>query len=414
MVVLATVCVQTQAADADYAPPQRQAADPYYKEPHVFGMLPDSSAKKEKELGPIGVTGIVATIQPGVRVTVEGTQPGTPAEGKFNKGGRSWAWTRISETSMRHSAIILAACMAASAAQGGLLEHLSERLHLEVPEHGFVSGQPASKWDESLICGNGTIGLTMTGDALKDRIIFSHVELFLPRYPPTAAPDLRSRLDEIRELVRKGDGETASVMAVEEGRKVGIPGMIWPNPPVPACQLELEALDTDAVTAHARRTEFQTGEILVFEDIRLSRSLPLGGGDALRRKLDAIGPDYAVLLATTPPSTRRCSIASASNWVTAPSPPGHRRSCWRPRVSRTRIRTPSCRSSKPVATTSAKEDDRFRITNQNCTGQGVVVRGRRTGAELKGGRGMGINFVYVYGIVAPGGWRCAAGGRLRS
>ena len=301
--------------------------------------------------------------------------------------------------------------MAASAAHGGLLERLSEGLQLEIPEHGFVCGQPASKWDESLICGNGTIGLTMPGDALKDRIIFSHEELFLPRWPPTAAPDLRSRLDEIRELLRKGDGATASGIAVEEGSKVGIPGMIWPNPPVPACQLELEALDTDAVTAHARRTDFETGEItaayrthkgvfhrsafasrkdhaavirisspsgsklnyrmrlaplppkgsgfnpdefaessagirghwlsyrteftrkwdgslkgfeflakviarngtlsnhdgwlhvtgadeiLVFEDIRLSRTLPLQGRDALRRKLDAIGPDYAALLA---------------------------------------------------------------------------------------------------------------------
>jgi hypothetical protein len=56
----------------------------YYTEPQVYGSRPNPN--QEQDLGPIGVTGIVARIYQGVTVTVEGTQPDTPAEGRFNKG----------------------------------------------------------------------------------------------------------------------------------------------------------------------------------------------------------------------------------------------------------------------------------------------------------------------------------------
>jgi len=59
------------------------AAD-YYTEPQIYGMRPNPGG--ECEFGPIGVTGIEARIYKGVTVAVEGTQPNTPAHGKFHKG----------------------------------------------------------------------------------------------------------------------------------------------------------------------------------------------------------------------------------------------------------------------------------------------------------------------------------------
>jgi hypothetical protein len=59
-------------------------ADDYYTEPQVYYNRPDPG--REKLLGPIGVTGITATIHKGVKVTVDDTTPGTPADGKFEKG----------------------------------------------------------------------------------------------------------------------------------------------------------------------------------------------------------------------------------------------------------------------------------------------------------------------------------------
>jgi hypothetical protein len=40
-----------------------------------------------------------------------------------------------------------------------------------VPERGFVSRQPAKKWEEGLICGNGTIGANALSRPLQERII---------------------------------------------------------------------------------------------------------------------------------------------------------------------------------------------------------------------------------------------------
>lgn len=56
----------------------------YYTEPQVYGTRPNPVG--EAELGPIGAAGIEARIYKGVTVTVEETQPDTPADGKFDKG----------------------------------------------------------------------------------------------------------------------------------------------------------------------------------------------------------------------------------------------------------------------------------------------------------------------------------------
>ncbi len=65
-------------------PAAAQGASEYYTEPQIYGMRPNP--RGERELGPIGATGIAARIYKGLRVTVEDTQPNTPAHGKFNKG----------------------------------------------------------------------------------------------------------------------------------------------------------------------------------------------------------------------------------------------------------------------------------------------------------------------------------------
>lgn len=73
------VCLQSptlRAAD--------QTAAGYYTEPPVYNNRPQPG--REYELGDIGVTGIKAHIKKGVTVAVEGAEPNTPADGKFNPG----------------------------------------------------------------------------------------------------------------------------------------------------------------------------------------------------------------------------------------------------------------------------------------------------------------------------------------
>ncbi|MBI1336238.1 MAG: hypothetical protein GC164_04670 [Phycisphaera sp.] len=64
--------------------PAVAAADPYYTQPQVYNSRPPTD--RGYMFGHIGPTGIVAYINPGVLVTVEEMQPGSPAEGKFKKG----------------------------------------------------------------------------------------------------------------------------------------------------------------------------------------------------------------------------------------------------------------------------------------------------------------------------------------
>jgi hypothetical protein len=61
------------------------------------------------------------------------------------------------------------------------LDKLCSKLKFDNPKHGFVSSKPASIWEESLISGNGIIGVLIPGDVNEDRIILSHEEIFLPK-----------------------------------------------------------------------------------------------------------------------------------------------------------------------------------------------------------------------------------------
>lgn len=128
------------------------------------------------------------------------------------------------------------------------------------PEHGFVSRLPASKWEESMITGNGTMGALVLGNPLNELIILGHEKLFMPEYPPFEAPPLHKYLDKIRELTLNSRGQEAAELLVKAGKEVGIDDMIWTDPLVPACQLEIKSLSEDRISNYARSVNYETGE----------------------------------------------------------------------------------------------------------------------------------------------------------
>ena len=136
----------------------------------------------------------------------------------------------------------------------------TERVLIDFPEHGFVSRLPASKWEESMITGNGTIGALVAGNPLDERIILSHERLFMPEYPPYPAPPLHKYIDKMREFTLNGHGDKAAELLVKAGEEVGINEMIWTNPLVPACQLEVKSLSDEKVSDYARSVNYETGE----------------------------------------------------------------------------------------------------------------------------------------------------------
>jgi hypothetical protein len=147
-------------------------------------------------------------------------------------------------------------------------EKLCSELKFENPKHGFVSSKPASIWEESLISGNGTIGVLIPGDVNKDRIVFSHERIFLPRTPPIKGPQLGNILDETRKALLEGDFDAAADLFEKESLKAGFTEeFVWTNPHIPACQLEFESLSPIKSNSYARTVNYETGEAKVaFKD----------------------------------------------------------------------------------------------------------------------------------------------------
>lgn len=139
---------------------------------------------------------------------------------------------------------------------------LAEELNIDYPEHGFISALAATKWEESMVTGNGAFGALVRGNPLNEIITLSHERLFLPEYPPTDAPDLGGSMDKIRELTLQNKGKEAAELAVELGKEAGIEELIWTDPLVPACQFEINTLVQDKVQSHARSVNYETGEAI--------------------------------------------------------------------------------------------------------------------------------------------------------
>jgi alpha-L-fucosidase 2 len=131
---------------------------------------------------------------------------------------------------------------------------------LKLPERGFISSKPATTWEEGLICGNGTIGVNILSRPLDETIIFSHERLFLPQGPPTVPPDNSHMLFEIRKLIDRGLYKQATELAYDLS---GQESFMYPDPFVPAFDMNLK-MDPDLeINDYMRSVDFQTGEATV-------------------------------------------------------------------------------------------------------------------------------------------------------
>ncbi len=128
---------------------------------------------------------------------------------------------------------------------------------LAVPERGFISSQQARTWEEGLISGNGTIGINILSRPLDETVIFSHERLFLPQGPPTMPPDNANRLFEIRNLIDRGLYRQATELAFDLS---GQESFMYPDPFVPAFDLNLQMEAEGEVKDYMRSVDFQTGE----------------------------------------------------------------------------------------------------------------------------------------------------------
>lgn len=92
---------------------------------------------------------------------------------------------------------------------------------LPVPVRGYISGRPATRWEEGHISGNGTMGAFVIGLPLDEMIILTHEKLFLAWEKPIPPVNTTSHLKEIRGMLSAGQYQRAADIVVELAKKEG-------------------------------------------------------------------------------------------------------------------------------------------------------------------------------------------------
>lgn len=131
---------------------------------------------------------------------------------------------------------------------------------LRVPARGFISTEPGETWEQGLLSGNGTIGANVLSQPLDETIIFTHERLFLPKGAPHMPPDNSARLFEIRRLIERGLYRQAQQLAFDLS---GQSGFMYPDPFVPAFEMNIKMDGIKKISDYFRSVNFQTGEASV-------------------------------------------------------------------------------------------------------------------------------------------------------
>jgi len=176
---------------------------------------------------------------------------------------------------------------------------------LPVPARGYISGRPATNWEEGHISGNGRMGALVMGQPLNETIIFSHEKLFLPWEKPVPPVDTASHLQEIRRMFADGQYQKAADLVVEISKKEGYAHKRWTDPFIPAFDLRVIMDAAGEVKGYGRTVNFATGEASVgWKDDR---------GAFVRRLFISRPDDVAVLFIQGPGAGKlNCRIGLAT------------------------------------------------------------------------------------------------------
>lgn len=130
------------------------------------------------------------------------------------------------------------------------------------PSRGIWHDQPATKWEEAYLSGNGELGMMVFGDPTNETIIGNHASLFLPMGTKFKVPDLREDLPEFRKIIREEGYEKALSFHYQKALEKGYPGLTMSDPYHPAFHLRVRTGVTD-ISEYSKSINYQTGEITV-------------------------------------------------------------------------------------------------------------------------------------------------------
>jgi hypothetical protein len=128
-----------------------------------------------------------------------------------------------------------------------------------MPVHSIHDTQPADRWEDAFLSGNGEYGIMVFGHPHRERIVHNHHRYVLPNEslgmrPPAVA----DRLEHVRDLVLAGERERAQ-REFSDGR-----ALAWTQSFHPGHVLHVDAVAAEGPVERYRRvTDFATGEVRV-------------------------------------------------------------------------------------------------------------------------------------------------------
>ncbi|WP_053070486.1 glycosyl hydrolase family 95 catalytic domain-containing protein [Alkalihalobacillus pseudalcaliphilus] len=138
---------------------------------------------------------------------------------------------------------------------------------------GVYSKEPANRWQEALVTGNGELGALVYGHPEEETIILNHERLYEPFHEQVVQNhNLAPYLLEIRQLMNKGRFRDAAALFSE---KSGHP-LLFTDAYHPAYALKWHQFGVGKVSQYKRTANFETGEITVSwsqEDEQFERNL---------------------------------------------------------------------------------------------------------------------------------------------
>lgn len=151
---------------------------------------------------------------------------------------------------------------------------------------GMVLRSPATRWEDALPCGNGTIGALVYGSIAHERILCNHEALWL-RSEKRTVPKVSCHLPALRKLLGEGRYGEAQDFMSERLAEAGYPPTRH-DPYHPAFDLLIDMVTSAAFTSYRRTLDFTTGEAVVTWT---------EGDTGLERRLFVSRADEAIVLA---------------------------------------------------------------------------------------------------------------------
>ncbi|MFC4401827.1 glycosyl hydrolase family 95 catalytic domain-containing protein [Gracilibacillus xinjiangensis] len=132
----------------------------------------------------------------------------------------------------------------------------------KIPKRGIWSYEPAIRWEDALVAGNGSHGVMVLGDPIRDTIIGNHCRLYLPQGNSHKIPNLAPYLKETRKIIKQEGYDKAIQFQYEKAKELGYQGLTMSDPFHPGFHLCVET-EHENYQDYQRSINYQTGELHV-------------------------------------------------------------------------------------------------------------------------------------------------------